>query len=57
MAFKRALVVDDSKTARQSLARLLAEYDIEVAFAESGEAALAFEGGHLVLEPRSGRPG
>lgn len=42
MAFKRALVVDDSKTARQSLAKLLANHDLEVAFAESGEAALAF---------------
>lgn len=42
MAFKRALVVDDSKTARQSLARLLAAYDMEVAFADSGEAALEF---------------
>lgn len=42
MAFKRALVVDDSKTARQSLAKLLAQYDLEVAFAESGEDALHF---------------
>lgn len=42
MAFKRALVVDDSNTARQSLARLLADYDMEVAFADSGEAALEF---------------
>lgn len=42
MAFKRALVVDDSRTARQSLARLLAQYDLEVAFAESGEDALEF---------------
>lgn len=42
MAFKRALVVDDSKSARHSLAKLLAQHDLEVAFAESGEAALAF---------------
>lgn len=42
MAFKRALVVDDSRTARQSLAKLLAQYDLEVAFAETGEEALAF---------------
>lgn len=42
MAFRRALVVDDSKTARQSLARLLADYDMEVAFADCGEAALDF---------------
>lgn len=42
MAFRRALVVDDSKTARQSLARRLAAYDLEVAFADCGEAALDF---------------
>ncbi|HEX7037910.1 MAG TPA: response regulator [Pseudomonadales bacterium] len=42
MAFKRALVVDDSATARQSLARLLAKYDLEVVFAETGEGALEF---------------
>ncbi len=42
MAFNRALVVDDSRTARQSLARLLSQHDLEVAFAESGEAALQF---------------
>jgi CheY-like chemotaxis protein len=42
MAFNRALVVDDSRTARQSLAKLLAQYDLEVAFAETGEEALAF---------------
>jgi CheY-like chemotaxis protein len=42
MAFKRALVVDDSRTARQSLAKLLAHHDMEVAFAETGEEALAF---------------
>jgi CheY-like chemotaxis protein len=42
MAFKRALVVDDSRTARQSLAKLLAQHDLEVAFAETGEEALTF---------------
>jgi CheY-like chemotaxis protein len=42
MAHRRALVVDDSRSARHSLAKLLAEYDLEVAFAASGEEALAF---------------
>lgn len=41
MAFKRALVVDDSKLARVALKKLLDEQDLEVLFAESGEAALA----------------
>ncbi|MEQ8860991.1 MAG: response regulator [Pseudomonadales bacterium] len=48
MAFKRALVVDDSRTARQSLAKLLSQHDLEVAFAESGEEALQFLRGELV---------
>ena len=42
MAFKRALVVDDSKLARVALKRLLDEHDIAVEFAESGETALEF---------------
>jgi CheY-like chemotaxis protein len=42
MTAKRALVVDDSRSARESLARLLSQYDLEVDFAESGEAALEF---------------
>lgn len=42
MASKRALVVDDSRSARQSLAKLLAEHDLDVAFAASGEEALTF---------------
>lgn len=42
MAHKRALVVDDSRSARRSLAKLLAEHDLEVAFAASGEEALTF---------------
>lgn len=42
MAFKRALVVDDSKLARVALKKLLDEHDIQVSFAESGEEALAF---------------
>jgi len=42
MAFKRALVVDDSKLARVSLKKLLEEHDLAVEFAESGEDALEF---------------
>jgi CheY-like chemotaxis protein len=48
MAFKRALVVDDSRLARVALKRLLEEHDLEVAFAESGEEALAFLDRELV---------
>jgi CheY-like chemotaxis protein len=48
MAFKRALVVDDSRLARVALKRLLEEHDLEVAFAESGEEALAFLDHELV---------
>ena len=40
MAFRRALVVDDSKLARVALKKLLNEQDLDVLFAESGEAAL-----------------
>ncbi len=40
MAFKRALVVDDSKLARVALKKLLEQHDLDVIFAESGEAAL-----------------
>mgnify|MGYP001816730469 FL=1 len=42
MAFKRALIVDDSKSARVALKRLLEEHRLVVHFAESGEAALDF---------------
>lgn len=42
MAFKRALVVDDSKLARVSLKKLLEEHELEVEFAETGEDALEF---------------
>jgi CheY-like chemotaxis protein len=42
MASKRALVVDDSSTARQALARLLEQHQILVDFAHSGEEALEF---------------
>jgi len=39
---KRALVVDDSKSARVILSRMLERYDIEVAVAESAEQAIEF---------------
>ncbi|MDP9083569.1 MAG: response regulator [Pseudomonadota bacterium] len=40
MARKRALVVDDSKSARVVLSRMLEKYDIEVEMAESAEQAI-----------------
>jgi len=40
MALKRALVVDDSKSARVALQRLLEQHGIAVSFAESGEEAI-----------------
>jgi CheY-like chemotaxis protein len=40
MARKRALVVDDSKSARVILSRMLEKYDIEVEMAESAEQAI-----------------
>jgi CheY-like chemotaxis protein len=40
MTFKRALVVDDSRSARMSLKRLLEEQGLSVALADCGEAAL-----------------
>ncbi len=42
MAAKRALVVDDSKSARIVLSRMLEKYAIEVDAAESAEAALEY---------------
>ena len=42
MALKRALVVDDSRSARAALRKLLEEHDLEVAEADSGESALDF---------------
>ncbi len=42
MSFKRALVVDDSKSARLSLKKLLEQYELEVDEAVSGEEALDF---------------
>jgi CheY-like chemotaxis protein len=48
MAFKHALVVDDSRSARVSLKLLLEKYNMAVHFAESGEEAIEFLKSHLV---------
>jgi CheY-like chemotaxis protein len=42
MARKRTLVVDDSKSARVILSRMLEKYDIEVDMAESAEEAIEY---------------
>src|SRR5881394_3156855 len=42
MGAKRALIVDDSKSARVVLARALEQYDIDVDAAESAEAAIEY---------------
>jgi CheY-like chemotaxis protein len=42
MARKRVLVVDDSKSARVILSRMLEKYDIEVDMAESAEQAIEY---------------
>jgi CheY-like chemotaxis protein len=42
MGVKRALIVDDSKSARLFLARALEKYDIDVDAAESAEAAIEY---------------
>jgi CheY-like chemotaxis protein len=42
MVHKRALVVDDSKSARIILSRMLEKYDIEVDMAESAEQAIEY---------------
>ena len=42
MAIKRALVVDDSRSARIALKKLLEVHDLDVALAESGEDALEY---------------
>ncbi len=42
IARKRALVVDDSKSARVILSRMLEKYDIEVDMADSAEAAIEY---------------
>jgi len=46
MARKRALVVDDSKSARVILSRMLEKYDIEVDMAESAEQAIEYLNHH-----------
>jgi CheY-like chemotaxis protein len=46
MGAKRALIVDDSKSARLFLARALEKYDIDVDSAESAEAAIVYLGGN-----------
>src|SRR5712675_1658645 len=46
MARKRALVVDDSKSARVILSRMLEKYDIEVDMAESAEQAIEYLNQH-----------
>jgi len=42
MASKRALIVDDSKSARAFLSRVLEKYDIDVDTAESAEVAIEY---------------
>ena len=42
MAHKRALVVDDSRSARLFLARILEKHEIDVDSVESAEAAIGF---------------
>ncbi|MBV8496098.1 MAG: response regulator, partial [Gammaproteobacteria bacterium] len=42
MGAKRALIVDDSKSARLFLARVLEKYDIDVDSAETAEAAIDY---------------
>ncbi len=42
MALKRALIVDDSKSARVVLSRMLQKYNIEVDTAESAETAIEY---------------
>ena len=42
MTTRRALVVDDSKSARVAMKRMLKKYALKVDFAESGEEALLF---------------
>jgi len=47
MAEKRALIVDDSKSARLLLARILEKYEIGVDNAESAEAAIQYLASHI----------
>src|ERR1044071_7801879 len=46
MGVKRALIVDDSKSARVFLARILEKYEIDVDNAENAEAAIEYLGSH-----------
>jgi CheY-like chemotaxis protein len=46
MGVKRALIVDDSKSARVFLARMLEKYEIDVDNAENAEAAIEYLGHH-----------
>ncbi len=46
MTRKRALVVDDSKSARVILSRMLEKYDLDVDMAESAEQAIEYLGTH-----------
>ncbi len=48
MAFKHALVVDDSKSARIALKRMLEKHHLIVDFAETGEEAIEFLKAHPV---------
>ena len=46
MGAKRALIVDDSKSARMFLSRILEKYDIDVDNAENAEQAIEYLGSH-----------
>ena len=46
MGAKRALIVDDSKSARLFLSRILEKYEIDVDNAENAEAAIEYLGDH-----------
>jgi CheY-like chemotaxis protein len=46
MGAKRALIVDDSKSARVFLSRILEKYEIDVDSAENAEAAIEYLGHH-----------
>jgi CheY-like chemotaxis protein len=46
MAHKRALIVDDSRSARLFLARILEKHEIEVDSVDSAEAAIGYLAGH-----------
>jgi CheY-like chemotaxis protein len=46
MGAKRALIVDDSKSARVLLSRILEKYEIDVDSAENAEAAIEYLGHH-----------